>query len=417
MRKLGVAVVAVVSLVGARRAGAEDAPLVNLLTSGPATIAVSSTVDNATIRPEHIADGKLDTAWNSATGQIIGAWVEVRVPAGARIKQIKLTPGFAAVDRRLGDLFTKNARIRKLRLSHAGRPIKDVTLDPTRRSLQTIDVDLPGRDLRIEVLAAEPGTRKAWREACISELEVWGTLPGGAAAPKKRTRPAVRLGSLDALPVLSKADCRLIVLTADRKIPGARITVDEQVALSKDVTICRFDREVADSLDVTVDVAAVDRRTRTVLGAPVTETIKRGEEPEHEFTKGMGPTEHTDRIELRPIALTRTETALLVDVIADHGSWFDGGGSTASTLYRVSASRLDAIARWTSSRDKGMEGGSSDVCELVAPAVGAKLPARLELACHSTDEDWHNEDEDKRGMNEQERTEFLVWDGARYAAP
>ena len=417
MRKLATLAAVVLQLGVVPAAGAEEAPLVNLLTGGPATIAVSSTVNNATIRPEHIADGKLDTAWNSATGQIIGAWVEVRVPAGARIKQIKLTPGFAAVDRRLGDLFTKNARIKKLRLSHAGRPIKDVTLDPTRRTLQTIDVDLPGGDLRLEVLAAEPGTRKAWREACISELEVWGTLPGGAAAPNKRTRPAVRLGSLDARPVLSKADCRVIVLTADRKIPGARITVDEQVALSKDVTICRFDRQAADSRDVTVDVAAVDRRTRTVRGAVVTETIQRGEEPEHEFTKGMGPTEHTDRVELRSIPLTRTETALLVDVIADRGSWFDGGGTTATTLYRVSASGLDAIASWTSSRGTHVEGGSSNECELALPTVGAKLPARLELACHSTDEDWHNEDEDKRGMNEQERTEFLRWDGARYTAP
>lgn len=417
MGKLVALMVVVASLAAGRAARAEEPPLVNLLTSAPSTIAVSSTVDNATIRPEHIADGKLDTAWNSATGQIIGAWVEVRVPAGARIKQIKLTPGFAAVDRRLGDLFTKNARIRALRLSHAGRPIKDVILDPTRRTLQTIDVDLPGGDLRLEVLAAEPGSKKAWREACISELEVWGTLPGGAAAPTKRTRPSVRLRSLDALPVLSKADCRVIVLTSDRKISGARITVDEQVALSQAVTICRFDRQVAGSLDVTVDLAAVDRRTRTVLGALVTETIQRGEEPEHEFTRGMGPTEHTDRVELRSVPLTRTETGLLVDVITDHGSWFDGGGATATTLYRVSASGLDAIAQWTSSRDKGMEGGSSSECELVAPTVGSKLPARLELACRSTDEDWHNEDEDKRGMNEQERTEYLRWDGTRYTAP
>jgi len=417
MGKLAALVVVVASVTVVPAARAEEAPLVDLLTSAPSTIAVSSTVDNATIRPEHIADGKLATAWNSATGQIIGAWVEVRVPAEARIKQIKLTPGFAAVDRRLGDLFTKNARIKRLRLSHAGRPIKDVTLDPTRRTLQTIDVDLPGGDLRLEVLAAEPGSKKAWREACISELEVWGTLPAGAAPPTKRTRPAIRIGSLDALPVLSKADCRVIVLTADRTIRGARVTVDEQVALSKDVTICRFDRAVAGELDVTVDVAAVDRRTRTVLGAPVTETIQRGEEPEHEFTRGMGPTEHTDRVELRVVPLTRTESALLVEVIDDHGAWFGGGGAATATLYRVTAQGLDAIARWTSTRDKSMEGGSSDECELVEPTVGAKLPARLELACHSTDEDWHNEDVDKRGMNEQERTEFLRWDGARYTGP
>src|SRR5690606_8922483 len=106
------------------------------------------------------------------------------------------------------DLFTKNARIKKLQLYHAGRAIKYVTLDPAKRGLQTIEVDLAGGDLRLEVIEAEPGSKKTWREACISELEVWGTLPAGTAAPAKKLKPAVRLGSLDALPVLSKAECR-----------------------------------------------------------------------------------------------------------------------------------------------------------------------------------------------------------------
>lgn len=214
MGMLGAAAVIVTTLaLGAPTAWAEDAPRVNLLTSAPSTIAVSSTVDNVKIRPEHIADGKLDSAWNSATGQIIGAWVAVRVPAGARIKQIKLTPGFAAVDKRHGDLFTKNARIKKLRLHHAGRAIKDVTLDPAKRGLQTIDVDVSGGDLRLEVIEAEPGSKKTWREACISELEVWGTLPAGTVAPAKKLKPAVRLGSLDALPTTKERALLVEVIT------------------------------------------------------------------------------------------------------------------------------------------------------------------------------------------------------------
>ena len=122
----------------------------------------------------------------------------------------------------------------------------------------------------------------------------------------------------------------------------------------------------------------------------------------------MGPTDHTDRVELRLVPLTTTETALLVEVIADHGAWFAGGGS---------ASGLEDIASWTSDHDKGMEGSSSDECELVAPTVGAKLPRRLELSCHSTDEDWHNDDVDKRGMNDEDRTDYLNWNGSRYQKP
>jgi len=418
MSKQGAAVVVVAMLAGvASPARADTAPLVNLLTSAPSTIAVSSTVDNVKIRPEHIADGKLETAWNSATGQIIGAWVDVRVPVGATIKQIKLTPGFASVDKKLGDLFTKNARITRVRLHHAGRPIRDVTFDPARRDLQTIDVNLTGGDLRLEVIAAQPGSKKNWREACISELEVWGTLPAGTVIPVKKLKPAVRLGSLDALPVLSKADCRTAVLTSGNKIAGSTITVHEQLAVSKDVTICRFDREVADALDVTVDIAAVNRRTRTILGTSLTESIKRGEEPEDPFAPSMGPIQHSDRVTLRLVPLTTTETALLVEVIADHGAWFAGGGSTKSTLYRVSAMGLDDVASWTSEHDTSVEGGKSDECELVAPTVGTKLPKLLELACHSTDEDWHNDDINKRGMNDQERTAFLRWDGSRYQGP
>jgi len=416
MGKLG-AVVVMTTLV-ASPAWAEDAALVNLLTAGPSTIAVSSTVDNVKIRPEHIADGKLDTAWNSATGQIIGAWVEVRVPAGARIKQIKVTPGFAFSDKRQGDLFTKNARIKKLRLYHAGRPLKDVTLDATKRDLQTIDVDLAGGDLRLEVIAAEPGSKKSWREACISELEVWGTLPVGTVVAAKKVKPAVRLGSLDALPVLSKADCRAAVLTASNKIEDSKISLDQQIATSADITICRFNREVRDSLDVTVDIAAVGRRSRAIIGTALTETIKQGEEPENQATAGMGPTNHTDRIDLKVVPLTTKENALLVEIVSDEGAWFAGGGSTKATLYRVSTTNgLEDIASWTSSRDKGMEGGSSDECELVLPTVGAKLPKRLELSCHSTNEDWHNDDVDKRGMNDAERTEFLKWNGSSYVKP
>jgi len=408
-------VVATIVYAFAPSARADTAPIVNLLTSAPSTIAVSSTVDNANIRPEHIADGKLETAWNSATGQIIGAWVEVRVPLGARIKQIKLTPGFSAVDKKLGDLFTKNARIKKVRFYHAGRPIKDVTLDSTKRDLQMIDVDLAGGDLKIEVIAAEPGSKKNWREACISELEVWGTLPVGTVASAKKTKPSVRLGSLDAVPVLSKADCRTALLTAANKVEGSRLSVDQQIAISKDITICRFDREAKTSRYVTVDIAAVSRRTRAVLGTAMSETIEQGEEPANAMTQGEGPTEHSDHVELKIIPLTTTENALLVESITSSGAWFGGGGSTTATLYRVSASGLDDIATWTSKRDKGMEGGSSDECELVEPTVGAKLPKRIELSCHSTDEDWHNDDVDKRGMNEKERTEFLTWNGSLYA--
>src|SRR5687768_3801090 len=65
---------------------------IQLLPAVPSTIRLSSRVKNKTIKPEHIADGKLDTAWNSVTGELKGAWVEVTVE-GAAIDAIKLTAG------------------------------------------------------------------------------------------------------------------------------------------------------------------------------------------------------------------------------------------------------------------------------------------------------------------------------------
>jgi hypothetical protein len=83
---------------------------VNLLVSTPTTVAVSSTVANAAILPDHLVDGKLSTAWNSQTGELAGAWIAVRVPADARVKTIKLTAGFSHKDKKQ-DWFTMNPRI------------------------------------------------------------------------------------------------------------------------------------------------------------------------------------------------------------------------------------------------------------------------------------------------------------------
>ena len=411
MQRAGLGVLVFVGL-GASRADADAPRPVNLLTAVPTTVAVSSTVDNAKIRPEHMVDGNPKTAWNSRTGQIIGAWVDLRVPADVRVAELRLSIGFTAVDKKLGDLFTQNARIKKLRIYRAGKVLKDVTLDPSRRDLQSISIEQPGGDFRLEVLAAEPGTKKSWREACIGELEVWGTLPASRAPV--RSKPQVRLGSLDAPPVLSRAECKKAVYPAARgnTVAGAVLIDDEQLAISPDITVCRFERKTPKTTDVAVELAAVSRSTRKVLGSVLTTEIANG--PITEEANDMGTPEYIDRVDVKVVPLTTTENVLLVDVTRGRGDWSGGGGSTQSTVYRVGAGGLAEIATWGSSRSKDMEGGSSNECELVPPTVTAKVPKQLELACHSTDEDWHNEDPSLRGDNYQERTEQLIWNGSSY---
>jgi hypothetical protein len=192
-------------VVGLGRAAHADPT--NLLAHRSTTINVGSTVANRAIKPQHLVDGKLDTAWNSRTGDLVGAWLVVRLPADAKVQSIKLTAGFTKVDPKLGDLFTENPRIKKLRITH-DQTVVEKELDIANRGLQEIAITGGGGDYKIEVLAVEMGTKKDWRETCISELEVWGT-----ADPKRMfdTRPDVYVDSFSPPPLLDEADCQTLL--------------------------------------------------------------------------------------------------------------------------------------------------------------------------------------------------------------
>jgi len=66
-------------------------PLDDLLHFTDAHLAVSSKVDNPRDFAEHIADGRLDTAWNGKSGDLVGAWIGFRVPRAARVRLVELT--------------------------------------------------------------------------------------------------------------------------------------------------------------------------------------------------------------------------------------------------------------------------------------------------------------------------------------
>ena len=56
---------------------------VSLIPWTESRVAVSSTVDNPKDYPEHLLDGKLDTAWNGKTGDLTG-FIAFRVPREMR---------------------------------------------------------------------------------------------------------------------------------------------------------------------------------------------------------------------------------------------------------------------------------------------------------------------------------------------
>lgn len=168
-------------------------PLVELLHHTKSVVAVSSTVLNPKYQPEALVDGVLTTAWNSRTGDLAGSWMAFRVPPDAFVTAVKLDVGFDSKGPE-GDYFTQNHRLKRVRISRGNKVLADAPLDPDKRGLQTIEINAPGGDFRIQVVAVVPGTRKLWRETVVSELEVWGHTPAPLAKPAS---PTVKVGSLD----------------------------------------------------------------------------------------------------------------------------------------------------------------------------------------------------------------------------
>jgi hypothetical protein len=153
-------------------------------------VAVSSTVDNPKDYPEHLIDGKLETAWNGRTGDL-GGFIAFRVPRAARVASVHLTAGF---DKK--DLFTANHRISRIKVMRDGVVLKEVALDVEKRGLQAIAIDQPGGDFELRVVATVQGTNAKWKELVVSELYVLGD-PGSARRASPHL-PRVRVGSLDA---------------------------------------------------------------------------------------------------------------------------------------------------------------------------------------------------------------------------
>lgn len=170
----------------------------NLLHTVPAKVAVSSKVANPKDFPEFLVDGKLSTAWNGKTGDLVGGAIAFRVPKDAHVATIRLTVGYDATSKTGEDLFTANHRIAEVAVERDGAKLRSFTLDPEKRGLQSLRIDGPGGDYRIVVEKTAPGSKKAWRELVVSELEVLGT-PGrdvlAHAGP-----PTVVVGTLDTAP-------------------------------------------------------------------------------------------------------------------------------------------------------------------------------------------------------------------------
>src|SRR5262249_18060984 len=138
---------------------AEKVAPIDLLHAVPTVLAVSSVVRNNNNHPAHLVDGKLNTAWNSRTGNLNGAFIAVRLPRDVQVQGISLSVGYTHNNAE-GDLFLMNPRIRRVRISRDGTSLGEFPLDPDRRNLQLIALKGPGGDYKIEVVDFLMGTKK-----------------------------------------------------------------------------------------------------------------------------------------------------------------------------------------------------------------------------------------------------------------
>ena len=171
------------ALAVVRDGGPADASTqpVELLHTYTSRIVVSSHVMNRSIKAEHLVDKDFSTAWNSKTGELAGAWIDVSV-ASAQIHELRLTVGHTGKGPKGEDYFTMNPRITKVAILDGATEVASTTLDPEKRELQRISLPHPFKQVRIRIDAVVMGTKKSWKEACISELEAWGLPDAGAVA-------------------------------------------------------------------------------------------------------------------------------------------------------------------------------------------------------------------------------------------
>lgn len=197
---------------------------VELLHSLGGVVTVSSTVANNAHRPEHLTDGDLSTAWNSRTGALAGTWISIDLPTSTRLTAFKMTAGFTASGPNGDDWFTMNHRVTRIRLLVDQKEIGEFKLDPDVRDLQSVALDTEGKSIRMEILGVSTGSKKNWKEACISEVELWGRASGPAKGGK--VSPRVRVD--DGRPCPDKA--RLVQLVRARSTKKGEVVLNRCMA-------------------------------------------------------------------------------------------------------------------------------------------------------------------------------------------
>lgn len=212
----------------AASASAQPSEPVDLLHAVATDLAVSSVYRDQGAQAGRLVDQDPTTAWNSRTGELVGAWIEVRLPADAEVTGIALIPGFARPGGAT-DLFTGNHRVSRVRVLREGVEVGTFAVDTSSPELVTIPLSGAGGVWRIVVAEVLPGSRSDWRETCISELQILGRAP--SVAPSTRM-PRTAVGALPALAAPVTVDLAALERSQRRDLTwlvGAWAEYDEEI--------------------------------------------------------------------------------------------------------------------------------------------------------------------------------------------
>jgi hypothetical protein len=123
--------------------------------------------------PDHAFDGNPDTAWQEGGGRAgQGAWVEARLAAERRIREIQFSTGYDAVSPKYGDLFVLNRHVKRMHFVFDGRTTISREVADTEREIDMKDLNVTATTIRLVVDEVYRGDR--WQDICISEVQISG---------------------------------------------------------------------------------------------------------------------------------------------------------------------------------------------------------------------------------------------------
>lgn len=120
-------------------------------------------------KPENLIDGNMKTCWQeSVKGPGIGEWIEFTFNQPINIDMIQIANGFQDADKKYGDLYYLNNRVKKARLCSNMLECIDLKFDD-KKGWSKFNLSFK-RVKSIKILITEAYKGKRWDDTAVSEV-------------------------------------------------------------------------------------------------------------------------------------------------------------------------------------------------------------------------------------------------------